>query len=215
MRQHSCTPSASRAPTSRSLSCRGPGLMRPTVRSNRPWAATASWTNRRQGSETRRGSTRATALRRGRASATRAPQQAAPTPAAASRGSPPRMAAAAPAPASTIADGDVSASAVARLLYRSGSDCTSEVGDDGGEDLVDGLGVAGVVAGGVGCFRHAAQDVLVGILAVGDGEETHGRGRHTFTVGPQGGQELVEVVVAGVVVPAVGEQHDGVDASGV
>ena len=49
----------------------------------------------------------------------------------------------------------------------------SEVGDHGGEHLVDARRVAGVVGGRVGGLGDAAEHAQVGVLAVGDGEDAH------------------------------------------
>src|SRR5687767_4745483 len=96
--------------------------------------------------------------RRGSEKASLTAQAAAPTAAAARMGAPARMVAAAPAPARRMPPGDMIASAVLPVLYRSGNRSiatvrtirhpqrapTSEVGDHRREDLVDRLGVAGV-----------------------------------------------------------------------
>src|SRR3954469_14842641 len=138
---------------------------------------------------------------RGTASATFPAQMTAPTTAAAGSASPPKMATDIPAPASRNPDGAMMARATAGVFMRSGRRSIAtqtpvllapapafggrreekllvalKIAYHVGEDVFDGAGIAGVVGGGVGGFGHLAQRAEVGVAAVADSEQAHGRG---------------------------------------
>src|SRR5437588_1910048 len=96
-------------------------------------------------------------------------------------------------------------------------DAALEVGDYGGEDLVDGGRVLGVVFGAAAGVGDRLQRVDIRIGAVGDREHPNRVTELALVARAQRGQEvlklLVVVVLLAVVVLAVGEENDGVDAS--
>src|SRR3954469_2735038 len=130
------------------------------------------------------------------------------------------MPTAAPTPAARMPLGDVTACATGgvknRSRKRSAGTSALEVAHDGREDLGDGGRVAGVIDGGVRGLGDRTQRVEVGVAAVGDGEDPDRPGLLALAAPPQGGEQLLEllliVAAVAVVVHAVGEQHDGVDA---
>ena len=157
----------------------GPGAIEATTRWNLRVASCAEVTYERHGSLSAAGSTFAPTGDRGIPTSTRPAHAAAPTPAAATIGNPTANDTAAPAPNRTMPSGDIIASAVRLVKNRSRKESfgivgrSSEVGDHGGEHLVDRRRIARVVVGGAGGLGHRAQLVDGRLAAVGDREHPY------------------------------------------